>query len=155
MRWINLFFAPSFITLPLSTPISGVEVAKIIAVFGTFYPTGDSTSRLADADWVVRSAGLGHYGHFYSLLYPRTSSALRLSKKESSAIARRRRYQYGASWGRASQCQPSDPQSPNCAHSPCHRFWRLNGANSPTRGPRTRVSTHPRFYSGSGSKAFR
>ena len=34
LRYINLFFCPAFVTLPLSPSISGVEVAKIIAVFG-------------------------------------------------------------------------------------------------------------------------
>ncbi|PMD40721.1 hypothetical protein L207DRAFT_512174 [Hyaloscypha variabilis F] len=33
LRWINIFFTPSFVLLPLSPPIGGVEVAKIIAVF--------------------------------------------------------------------------------------------------------------------------
>lgn len=33
LRYINLFFCPAFVTLPLSPSISGVEVAKIIAVF--------------------------------------------------------------------------------------------------------------------------
>jgi hypothetical protein len=34
LRYINIFFTPSFVLLPLSPPISGIEVAKIIAVFG-------------------------------------------------------------------------------------------------------------------------
>ncbi|KAK5146489.1 hypothetical protein LTR04_001038 [Oleoguttula sp. CCFEE 6159] len=33
LRYINIFFCPSFVLLPLSPPISGVEVGKIIAVF--------------------------------------------------------------------------------------------------------------------------
>lgn len=33
LRYINLFFCPAFVTLPLSPSISGVEVGKIIAVF--------------------------------------------------------------------------------------------------------------------------
>jgi putative effector of murein hydrolase len=33
LRYINIFFTPSFVLLPLSPPISGVEVGKIIAVF--------------------------------------------------------------------------------------------------------------------------
>ncbi|KAH7348725.1 LrgB-like family-domain-containing protein [Rhexocercosporidium sp. MPI-PUGE-AT-0058] len=33
LRYLNIFFTPSFILLPLSPPIGGVEVAKIIAVF--------------------------------------------------------------------------------------------------------------------------
>ncbi|KAH6668139.1 LrgB-like family-domain-containing protein [Plectosphaerella plurivora] len=33
LRWINILFAPSFILLPLSPAIGGVEVAKIAAVF--------------------------------------------------------------------------------------------------------------------------
>lgn len=33
LRYINLFFCPAFVTLPLSPAISGIEVAKIIAVF--------------------------------------------------------------------------------------------------------------------------
>ncbi|CAK7210462.1 hypothetical protein SEUCBS140593_000832 [Sporothrix eucalyptigena] len=33
LRWLNLFFTPSFVMLPLSPHISGVEVAKMIAVF--------------------------------------------------------------------------------------------------------------------------
>ncbi|KAF2152134.1 hypothetical protein K461DRAFT_286877 [Myriangium duriaei CBS 260.36] len=33
LKYINLFFCPAFVTLPLSPPIGGVEVAKIIAVF--------------------------------------------------------------------------------------------------------------------------
>ncbi|KAI1773082.1 LrgB-like family-domain-containing protein [Hypoxylon cercidicola] len=33
LRWINVLFTPSFVLLPLSPPIGGVEVAKIIAVF--------------------------------------------------------------------------------------------------------------------------
>ncbi|KAH0287195.1 hypothetical protein KCU62_g6089, partial [Aureobasidium sp. EXF-3399] len=33
LRYINIFFCPAFVTLPLSPAISGVEVAKIIAVF--------------------------------------------------------------------------------------------------------------------------
>ncbi|KAH6668823.1 LrgB-like family-domain-containing protein [Halenospora varia] len=33
LRYINIFFTPSFILLPLSPAISGVEVGKIIAVF--------------------------------------------------------------------------------------------------------------------------
>lgn len=32
LRWINIFFCPSFVLLPLSPPVSGVEVGKIIAV---------------------------------------------------------------------------------------------------------------------------
>lgn len=32
LRWINIFFCPAFVVLPLSPPISGVEVGKIIAV---------------------------------------------------------------------------------------------------------------------------
>ncbi|KAG4442518.1 hypothetical protein IFR05_002018 [Cadophora sp. M221] len=33
LRYLNIFFTPSFILLPLSPPIGGIEVAKIIAVF--------------------------------------------------------------------------------------------------------------------------
>ncbi|KAM0793979.1 LrgB-like family-domain-containing protein [Usnea florida] len=33
LRYINVFFTPSFVLLPLSEPVSGVEVGKIIAVF--------------------------------------------------------------------------------------------------------------------------
>ncbi|CAG8951685.1 hypothetical protein HYFRA_00005485 [Hymenoscyphus fraxineus] len=33
LRYIGLFFTPPFVLLPLSPPISGVEVSKIIAVF--------------------------------------------------------------------------------------------------------------------------
>ncbi|KAL3425018.1 Plastidal glycolate/glycerate translocator 1, chloroplastic [Phlyctema vagabunda] len=33
LRYINIFFTPSFVLLPLSPSISGVEVAKMIAVF--------------------------------------------------------------------------------------------------------------------------
>ncbi|EKD12898.1 uncharacterized protein L3040_007055 [Drepanopeziza brunnea f. sp. 'multigermtubi'] len=33
LRYLNIFFTPSFILLPLSSPISGTEVGKIIAVF--------------------------------------------------------------------------------------------------------------------------
>ncbi|KAF4636223.1 hypothetical protein G7Y89_g1878 [Cudoniella acicularis] len=33
LRYINIFFTPSFVLLPLSPSISGVEVGKIIAVF--------------------------------------------------------------------------------------------------------------------------
>ncbi|KUJ19138.1 uncharacterized protein LY89DRAFT_612651 [Mollisia scopiformis] len=33
LRYLNIFFTPSFVLLPLSSPISGVEVGKIIAVF--------------------------------------------------------------------------------------------------------------------------
>ncbi|KAL1302010.1 hypothetical protein AAFC00_002461 [Neodothiora populina] len=33
LRYINLFFCPAFVTLPLSPSIGGIEVAKIIAVF--------------------------------------------------------------------------------------------------------------------------
>ncbi|KAK0610085.1 LrgB-like family-domain-containing protein [Bombardia bombarda] len=33
LRWINILFTPTFVLLPLSPPIGGVEVAKIIAVF--------------------------------------------------------------------------------------------------------------------------
>ncbi|KAI0418897.1 LrgB-like family-domain-containing protein [Xylaria grammica] len=33
LRWINVFFTPSFVLLPLSPPIGGIEVLKIIAVF--------------------------------------------------------------------------------------------------------------------------
>ncbi|CAK7219673.1 hypothetical protein SBRCBS47491_003926 [Sporothrix bragantina] len=33
LRWLNLFFTPSFIMLPLSPRISGEEVGKMIAVF--------------------------------------------------------------------------------------------------------------------------
>lgn len=36
LRYINLFFCPAFVTLPLSPSIGGVEVAKIIAVFGQY-----------------------------------------------------------------------------------------------------------------------
>ncbi|KAF2836046.1 hypothetical protein M501DRAFT_1007551 [Patellaria atrata CBS 101060] len=32
LRWINVFFSPSFILLPLSPAIGGMEIAKIIAV---------------------------------------------------------------------------------------------------------------------------
>lgn len=33
LRYINVFFVTSFVTLPLSPSIGGVEIAKIIAVF--------------------------------------------------------------------------------------------------------------------------
>lgn len=33
LRYLNIFFTPAFVLLPLSGPISGVEVGKIIAVF--------------------------------------------------------------------------------------------------------------------------
>ncbi|KAI1505127.1 LrgB-like family-domain-containing protein [Biscogniauxia marginata] len=33
LRWMNVFFVPSFVQLPLSSPIGGIEVLKIIAVF--------------------------------------------------------------------------------------------------------------------------
>ncbi|KAI1762901.1 LrgB-like family-domain-containing protein [Hypoxylon sp. FL1150] len=33
LRWINVLFTPSFVLLPLSPPIGGIEVLKIIAVF--------------------------------------------------------------------------------------------------------------------------
>ncbi|KAI1427757.1 LrgB-like family-domain-containing protein [Xylaria sp. FL1777] len=33
LRWINVFFTPSFVSLPLSPSIGGIEVLKIIAVF--------------------------------------------------------------------------------------------------------------------------
>ncbi|KAI9843676.1 MAG: hypothetical protein M1837_006143 [Sclerophora amabilis] len=33
LRYINIFFTPSFVLLPLSPPISGVEIGKIIGVF--------------------------------------------------------------------------------------------------------------------------
>ncbi|KAL2047148.1 hypothetical protein N7G274_001167 [Stereocaulon virgatum] len=33
LRYINVFFTPSFVLLPLSKPVSGVEVGKIISVF--------------------------------------------------------------------------------------------------------------------------
>lgn len=33
LRYINIFFTPSFVLLPLSPAIGGVEVGKIIAVF--------------------------------------------------------------------------------------------------------------------------
>ncbi|KAM7194358.1 Plastidal glycolate/glycerate translocator 1, chloroplastic [Rhypophila sp. PSN 637] len=33
LRWISVFFTPTFVLLPLSPPIGGVEVVKIIAVF--------------------------------------------------------------------------------------------------------------------------
>lgn len=39
LRYINLFFTPSFVLLPLSNPIGGVEVAKIIGVFGMYRET--------------------------------------------------------------------------------------------------------------------
>ncbi|OTA55844.1 hypothetical protein K449DRAFT_468677 [Hypoxylon sp. EC38] len=35
LRWINVLFTPSFVLLPLSPSIGGIEVLKIIAVFGT------------------------------------------------------------------------------------------------------------------------
>src|SRR5277367_2101063 len=35
LRWLNLLFTPSFVTLPLSPRISFNEVLKIAAVFGT------------------------------------------------------------------------------------------------------------------------
>ncbi|PNS16351.1 hypothetical protein CAC42_6458 [Sphaceloma murrayae] len=37
LRYINLFFCPAFVTLPLSPDISGAEVGKIVAVFGKIY----------------------------------------------------------------------------------------------------------------------
>ncbi|KAI5922960.1 LrgB-like family-domain-containing protein [Camillea tinctor] len=33
LRWMSVFFVPSFVQLPLSAPIGGIEVLKIIAVF--------------------------------------------------------------------------------------------------------------------------
>jgi hypothetical protein len=36
LRWLNLLFTPSFVTLPLSPAISFNEVLKIAAVFGTY-----------------------------------------------------------------------------------------------------------------------
>lgn len=33
---INVFFIPSFVVLPLSPPIGGVEVGKVIAVFSMY-----------------------------------------------------------------------------------------------------------------------
>ncbi|KAF2489428.1 hypothetical protein BU16DRAFT_531730 [Lophium mytilinum] len=33
LRYINILFSPSFILLPLSSPIGGIEIAKIIGVF--------------------------------------------------------------------------------------------------------------------------
>ncbi|CAK7213469.1 hypothetical protein SCUCBS95973_001803 [Sporothrix curviconia] len=33
LRWLNLFFTPSFVMLPLSPRISGAEIGKMIAVF--------------------------------------------------------------------------------------------------------------------------
>lgn len=36
LRWINVFFIPSFVVLPLSPPIGGVEVGKVIAVFSMY-----------------------------------------------------------------------------------------------------------------------
>ncbi|KIH93592.1 hypothetical protein SPBR_04160 [Sporothrix brasiliensis 5110] len=33
LRWLNLFFTPSFVMLPLSPPISATEVGKMVAVF--------------------------------------------------------------------------------------------------------------------------
>jgi hypothetical protein len=36
LRYINIFFTPSFVLLPLSPPISGIEVGKIIVVFGKY-----------------------------------------------------------------------------------------------------------------------
>ncbi|KAI5246694.1 hypothetical protein E4T42_06310 [Aureobasidium subglaciale] len=36
LRYINIFFCPAFVTLPLSPSISGIEVAKIVAVFGQY-----------------------------------------------------------------------------------------------------------------------
>lgn len=38
LRWINVFFTPAFVLLPLSPSIGAVEVLKIIAVFGTSSP---------------------------------------------------------------------------------------------------------------------
>lgn len=37
LRYINIFFCPSFILLPLSPAVSGVNVAKIIAVFSMYH----------------------------------------------------------------------------------------------------------------------
>jgi hypothetical protein len=34
LRWINVFFVPAFVLLPLTPSIGGVEIAKIVAVFG-------------------------------------------------------------------------------------------------------------------------
>jgi putative effector of murein hydrolase LrgA (UPF0299 family) len=33
LRWINVFFCPSFVTLPLSEPLGGVEIGKTIGIF--------------------------------------------------------------------------------------------------------------------------
>lgn len=38
LRWINVFFTPAFVLLPLSPSIGAVEVLKIITVFGTSSP---------------------------------------------------------------------------------------------------------------------
>ncbi|KAK8038114.1 hypothetical protein PG994_014881 [Apiospora phragmitis] len=40
LRWIGVFFTPSFVLLPLSPPIGVVEVFKVIAVFGESGATG-------------------------------------------------------------------------------------------------------------------
>ncbi|KAH8594935.1 LrgB-like family-domain-containing protein [Bisporella sp. PMI_857] len=42
LRWINIFFTPSFVLLPLSSPIGGAEVGKIIAVFCEFFAYNNS-----------------------------------------------------------------------------------------------------------------
>jgi hypothetical protein len=34
LRWLNLLFSPSFVTLPLSPRVAFTEVLKIAAVFG-------------------------------------------------------------------------------------------------------------------------
>ncbi|TVY50403.1 Plastidal glycolate/glycerate translocator 1-like protein [Lachnellula cervina] len=53
LRWISIFFTPSFVLLPLSPPISGIEVGKIIAVFliGFFV-------MVAVTAWLVRALQL-------------------------------------------------------------------------------------------------
>ncbi|KAG9243118.1 LrgB-like family-domain-containing protein [Calycina marina] len=53
LRYISLFFTPSFVLLPLSPPIGGVEVAKIIAVFLIGF-----TFMLAATAYIVRGLQL-------------------------------------------------------------------------------------------------
>jgi len=37
LQYINILFSPSFVFLPLSSPIAGIEIAKIIGVLGWFH----------------------------------------------------------------------------------------------------------------------
>jgi len=37
LQYINILFSPSYVFLPLSSPIAGIEIAKIIGVLGRFH----------------------------------------------------------------------------------------------------------------------